>query len=181
MRSKGTMVLTFILGTLFAVGHHLYYNHLAGQVPPDTQYGVESLATLTGQQINLAIGAIFVFFAKSSFDAAIFTAHEQTTWKAIKNSRQSTKTVTIDGLLTSKDNLLSLFQPDLWRRSFLSMALAIFSWYVVNLLSTHYLDLTCSVELLEHLGKRLIVTKAPHNRFLLPRLNSHGSVPGHSI
>ncbi len=133
IQSKGTMVLTFILGTVFAVGHHLYYNHLAGQVPSDTHYSVGNLASLTAQQINLAIGAIFVFFVKSSFDAAIFTAHEQTTWRAIKNADRSTKTVTIDGMLTSTNNVLSLFRPDLWKRSFLSMVLTIFYWYVGNI------------------------------------------------
>lgn len=77
-QSKGTMVLAFVAGTVLAVGHHIFYSHLAGRVPSNVPYSMANIASLTGQQINLAIGAIFVFFAKNLFDHgtwALKTAH----------------------------------------------------------------------------------------------------------
>jgi hypothetical protein len=129
-QSKGTMLLYFVVGIVFTVGHHLFYNHLAGQVPPNSSHSIANVVSLTGQQINLALGAVFVFFVKSFLSMALLTAHEQTTWKAIKDPQKATKVYIIDGLLSSTNNIFSLIMPGLWKRSFLSMALAMFSWSV---------------------------------------------------
>lgn len=130
-QSKGTMVLALVAGTVLAVGHHLFYSHLAGQIPPNSIYTIANMESLTGQQINLAIGAIFVFFVKTLLSMALLTAHEQTTWRAIKTPGRATKVSVIDGLLRSTNNIFSLVMPELWKRSFLSMVLAMFSWSVL--------------------------------------------------
>ena len=125
------MSITFILGTVLSLGHHFYYGHLDGQIAPSTSYRIGSLINLTDQQVNLAVGAIFVFLVKSSFDAAVSIAHEQTAWRALKQeAERSTKISVVDGLLNSRSYLLSVFQPKLWKKSVLSMALALLSWYV---------------------------------------------------
>jgi len=131
-RSTGTMVFALILGTVLAMGHHFFYNRLAGQVPPDSYYTIANSTGLTGQQINLATGAIFVFLVKAILGVAISTAREQTVWRAIRNPNRTTKVATIDGLLSSTGSVLNLAELELWKRSFVSMSIGTFSWYVLT-------------------------------------------------
>jgi hypothetical protein len=108
---------------------HLFYQHLAGQRPPDSVYATFGRSvSLTGQQFNLAVGSIFAFLVKAFLGLAISIAHDQATWRTIR--AHPTRAAIIDGTFAARSNLLNLLDLKLWRRSAFTMLLALVYWSV---------------------------------------------------
>ncbi|KAI3324275.1 hypothetical protein HD806DRAFT_543655 [Xylariaceae sp. AK1471] len=126
-RSKRTMLGMAIIGILLAVGHHLFYRNLMGKEPPDSVIPVlGNSIRLTGQQINLTVGTLLAFLVKAFLGIAVSTAHEQHVWRVIKTF--PTEVAVIDGLFSAKSNVFTMFIPSLWKRSLISMLLALIFW-----------------------------------------------------
>ena len=69
------MAGTLIVGAALAIGHHLFYRHLAGQRPPESVYATFGRSgSLTGQQFNLAVQSTFAFLVKAFLGLAISVA-----------------------------------------------------------------------------------------------------------
>ncbi|KAI0109128.1 hypothetical protein GGR51DRAFT_512826 [Nemania sp. FL0031] len=126
-RSRRTMLGMTLIAILLAVGHHLFYRDLMGKEPPDSKHPVwGSSIHLTGQQINLSVGTLLAFLVKAFLGLAVSTAHEQHVWGVIKT--YPTEVASIDGLFSAKSSVFSMFTPNLWRKSLISMLLALIFW-----------------------------------------------------
>ncbi|KAI1112877.1 hypothetical protein F5Y14DRAFT_240106 [Nemania sp. NC0429] len=126
-RSKGTMVSMISLAILLAVGHHLFYNNLMGKPTPDLTYTVLGTPIhLSWQQINITVGTLLAFLVKAFLGVAVSTAHEQHVWWCIK--RRPTELAVVDGLFMAKSNVFTMFTPGLWKKSTVSMLLALVFW-----------------------------------------------------
>lgn len=135
-RARGAMALAFLLGLSIAVGHHFFYTELSGRPPPAAVYHVPGTSmSLTGQQVNLAVGAALAFLVKSALGAAVAVSAEQSSWRAIK-----TRSITlggIDSLLSMRNNLLYLCNLESWKKGRLGVLLTVLYWYAHNFILPH--------------------------------------------
>lgn len=130
IHTRASMAGALIVGAALAIGHHLFYHHLAGQRPPDSVYATFGRSVgLTGQQFNLAVGSTFAFLIKAFLGLAISIAHDQATWRTIR--AHPTRAAIIDGTFAARSNLLDFLDLRLWRRSAFTMLLALVYWYVL--------------------------------------------------
>lgn len=119
------MSFSLVAGVGLAVGHHVFYWSLAGHEPSTKKY--DFLRTgLSGQQINLTVGATFAFLVKAFLSIVVSTGQDQSNWQSIR--RRPTKITAVDELLQSRTNIFYLFRPKLWSLDVLSMALALVYW-----------------------------------------------------
>ncbi|KZL64297.1 hypothetical protein CI238_00572, partial [Colletotrichum incanum] len=122
-----TMCLSMMGGVGFAVGHHCFYRSLAGKpLSPETYHAFGAVGSMTSQQVNIALGTLLASMSKILLSIAVSTAQEQHAWRALK--ARPSKLISIDGLLTSKSNVLSIVDTRLWLRYPLSMLLSLLFW-----------------------------------------------------
>ncbi|KAM0246589.1 hypothetical protein ACHAQJ_010172 [Trichoderma viride] len=127
-RARGTMVIMLLIGVAFAIGHHFFYQNLSGKPPPSTVYLSGFAGGLTGQQVNLAAGSVFAFLVNSALGAAIGTAADQALWTALRT--KSSKLGVIDNLSATTNNVWSMFDYRLWKKSPTRMVLATIFWLI---------------------------------------------------
>jgi len=122
------MVMVYLAGLGVVCGHHFFYSRLSRKPPPAAVYRVwNSSMALTGQQLNLAIGAALAFLVKSTLSAVVSVSAEQSAWRAI---RTSTMTVGgIDKLLLMRRDFLCLCSFEPWKKSLLGVLLTVLYWY----------------------------------------------------
>ncbi|OJJ47348.1 hypothetical protein ASPZODRAFT_16029 [Penicilliopsis zonata CBS 506.65] len=121
------MAGSLVTGVILAIGHHLFYRHLAGTRPPDAVYAAFGRSSgLTGQQLNLAVGSAFAFLVKAFLGMGISLAHDQATWRTIK--ARPMPSAFIDGAFAAKTSLFDLLNLHLWKRSVSTMLLAVVYW-----------------------------------------------------
>lgn len=80
------MHVLVIIGTLFAVGHHLFYLHLNGK---------EAIT----QPMMLRYGTVIAFFAKASLGTAVTIAFHQRAWRVVRF--KTARVQTIDSIFTA--------------------------------------------------------------------------------
>ncbi|GKT52228.1 uncharacterized protein ColSpa_12409 [Colletotrichum spaethianum] len=118
------MCLSMMGGVGFAVSHHCFYRSLAGtQLSPETYHAFGAVGGATSQQLNIALGTLLASMSKILLSMAVSTAQEQHAWSVIK--ARPSKLRSIDGLLASKSNVLSILDARLWLRYPLSMFLSL--------------------------------------------------------
>ncbi|CAH0047351.1 unnamed protein product [Clonostachys solani] len=82
-----SMVSCLIIGALLALGHHLFYQSLAGEsVSSDGTFAAFG-ASISKQQTNTSIGTAISFLVKAFLVAAVSMAYIQVFWRAIKVGR----------------------------------------------------------------------------------------------
>jgi hypothetical protein len=122
------MVIMLLFGAAFAIGHHFFYQSLSGKPPPSAVYFSSFASGITGQQVNLAAGSVFAFLVNSALGVAITTAVDQALWTTVR-TKSSTPEV-IDDLAAATTGIWSFFKFRLWKKSPISMGLAIIFWYL---------------------------------------------------
>lgn len=86
-----TIVVTFILGLLFAIGHHVFYHDLDGKL-------VDSNDRLFGQQINISIGTAFAFLFRACLSVSIGATYWQVFWRQMLRKGKSLPVAQLDSL-----------------------------------------------------------------------------------
>jgi len=106
------MILTLIGGIALAIGHHLFYNSLAGK-PVEGNYSIQDGKWgVSKQQINSGIGTAFAFLIKAFLAVAVSTAYLQVVWRAVK--RQETPLATIDTLFSAPGSVMAFLGVSVW-------------------------------------------------------------------
>jgi hypothetical protein len=115
VKKVACMFLSLGAGVACAVGHHLFYQHLNGITPPNTSYSVWGFPrSISGQEVNIAVGNAFAFFTKVCLAIAVASAHDQISWRTIK--RHPTELGLIDHLFSSRDDVPSALNIRMWCR-----------------------------------------------------------------
>jgi hypothetical protein len=110
------MVVFGLCGTALAVGHHVHYKSLDGNVVPTTET----------QQWDIRFGTAFAFLAVSLLKIAVTTASTQSTWTILRQRSISVKG--IDKMFSITSDPTSVWSFELMKKAKVVVLLAIFSW-----------------------------------------------------
>jgi hypothetical protein len=118
-RVPTVIILAFVAGLAFALGHHAFYDSLDGQAVDDH---------LFGQQINLAVGQVFAFLVRASLVICIGASYWQVFWGTVLHGTVAISQIdALAGMLGSILDLLNLKASTTWP---VLVALALLSWMV---------------------------------------------------
>jgi hypothetical protein len=107
------MYLFFCFGFACAVGHHVFYNSLDGQ--------------LAENQIQmLRYGTIIAFVAKAGFGASVLSAFRQRVWTTVRTRLLSIRA--LDSLFAACEDLLAFGNWEVFKQARIAMSLALFYW-----------------------------------------------------
>ncbi|KAJ5403013.1 uncharacterized protein N7487_008909 [Penicillium crustosum] len=122
------MVAALVAGLVFALAHDAFYQSLNGKPILKAQplAGLTSSFNISDQQVYLSLGTLFAFLVKSFLGASVSTVFDQFVWKSIHGQR--TKIGIIDDLLLVLKNGFTVLNLQLWKRSPISMTLALICW-----------------------------------------------------
>jgi hypothetical protein len=113
------IILAFVAGLTFALGHHAFYDHLDGQ-------SVDG--RLFDQQINLAVGQAFAFLVRASLVISVGASYWQVFWGTVLHGTFAISQIdALAGMLGSVVDLLNL-KASITRP--ILVALALLSWMV---------------------------------------------------
>lgn len=113
-RSKPwNMCLLVIIGTAFALGHHLFYFTLDGR---------EAI----NQSLMLRYGTILAFCAKACFGAAAAMAFQQRAWLVLRHKMARLETV--DSIFTANTDIFSLLTWSSIRKAKVGSLIAVYCW-----------------------------------------------------
>ncbi|KAJ4127644.1 hypothetical protein NW765_016123 [Fusarium oxysporum] len=107
------MHVLVIIGTLFAVGHHLFYLHLNGK---------EAI----NQPMMLLYGTVIAFFTKASLGTAVTIAFHQRAWRVVRF--KIARVQTIDSIFTANADFSSLLTWSSIRKAKIGTLLALYCW-----------------------------------------------------
>ncbi|KAK7419752.1 hypothetical protein QQX98_003124 [Neonectria punicea] len=110
------MVSSVIVGILLAIGHHLFYASLDGQI-----------VTSSGQQVwNLRIGTGLAFLVKASLTAAAGLAYTQLLWHTLRSQEISLNG--IDAVFSVVNNIYGFATGEIWVRCPALVLIAFVIW-----------------------------------------------------
>jgi hypothetical protein len=122
------MLLAFSAGIALAVGHHFFYQSLAGTPATAASYDVFGFET-SKQQLSIALGTSFALGAKTCFMIAASTVYVQAFWReASKSGAKQMTLAQIDAAYGVLSNLTGLFAISVWARHPILLFIAIVSW-----------------------------------------------------
>lgn len=127
-KTPSAIVASLLCGVAFALGHHFWYLSLAGTEAPTGNYNFAT-ASLSKQQLHLAVGTALAFLVKSSLVAAISTAYLQFVWRTAETSSGGTAINVLDTLFAALQNAFALFKLHIWYRYPLIFLLCAIAWY----------------------------------------------------
>lgn len=114
------MVLLFIAGIAFAVGHHIFYHSLDG-----------TLVTSTSQQEwTIRIGTGLAFLVKAALAASVGVAFTQYLWTIARTEAMAVGS--IDAMFSMTKNPLAFINFEVLWKAKLLVLLALASWQVVR-------------------------------------------------
>jgi hypothetical protein len=118
-RVPAIIILAFVAGLAFALGHHAFYSSLDGQ-PVN--------AWLFNQQINLAVGQAFAFLVRASLVISVGTSYWQVFWGTMLHGTLAVSQV--DALAGMLGSILDLLNLKASTTRPVLIALALLSWMV---------------------------------------------------
>jgi hypothetical protein len=118
-RVPTVIIVAFIAGLAFALGHHAFYDSLDGQ-PVDGH--------LFGQQINLAVGQAFAFLVRASLVISVGASYWQVFWGTVLHG--SLVISQVDALAGMLGSILDLLNFKASTSRPVLVALALLSWMV---------------------------------------------------
>ncbi|RSL68340.1 hypothetical protein CEP54_002880 [Fusarium duplospermum] len=124
-----SMVGALLLGGLFALGHDLFYNNLAGTTVAADSFELAG-AEVSRQQLNLAAGTTLAFLFKSAIVSAVSIAYFQAVWHFLKSSKREIDISNMDVLLSALGNAISLVSFSTWLKGPLLLLIAIVAWLI---------------------------------------------------
>ena len=125
------MVASLIVGTLFALCHHLFYARLDRKPAPTSLEGYDLLGThVSIQQYNTAIGTAFAFLVRACLILSNSIAYFQILiWSVRKHGTKGTTLVHLDVMTSVLQDLVSLVSFRTWWRRPWLWVLAVVAWY----------------------------------------------------
>lgn len=103
----------FLLGVLGAIGHHAFYQSLAGR-------------EASNQLQMLRYGTVLAYFTKACLAGSIIIAYRQRLWLTMRS--KTLYVSTIDGLFEVIEDLSALFRLEIWTRAKVAGLMALFVW-----------------------------------------------------
>ncbi|KAL2679120.1 hypothetical protein Neosp_009881 [[Neocosmospora] mangrovei] len=107
------MFVLLLIGTIFAISHHLFYLHLDGKEGD-------------AQSLMFRYGTIIAFCAKASFGTAVTMAFQQRAWLVVR--RRTARLDTVDSIFTANTEFMSLVDWRAIKRAKISTCLALYCW-----------------------------------------------------
>ena len=125
------MVASLIVGTLFALCHHLFYARLDRKPAPTSLDGHDVLGThVSDQQYNTAIGIAFAFSVRACLILSNSIAYFQILICSVgKHGTKGTTLVHLDVMTSALQDLVSLVSFRTWWRRPWLWVLAVVAWY----------------------------------------------------
>ena len=123
-------VFFFVLGVLFALGHHLFYRSLVNQTTETDDYTIMG-SHYSGQQLNIAVGTAFAFLVKASFVLAASVPYHQLFWRVAKQASAIEDRPTLarlDAAYSGTTNLISFLRLPMWFSYPLMFVVAAIVW-----------------------------------------------------
>lgn len=108
-----SMYVCFVFGILCAVGHHIFYTSLDGQIA-DNQSGM------------LRYGTLLAYGAKAGFSAAVVSAFKQRVWVTVRSRFMSIKG--LDSMFAAAEDMVAMLDFEFMRDAKAAYALALFAW-----------------------------------------------------
>jgi hypothetical protein len=118
-----TILVTYLAGLIFAIGHHLFYVSLDGKV-------VDAENRHFGQQINIAIGTAFAFLVRASLIGTIGATYWQVFWGKILREGKSLPLAHLDSLAGLLGSVYEFSNVQAISRNQGLALLAVLSWLV---------------------------------------------------
>jgi hypothetical protein len=109
----GNMCLLVAIGTMFAIGHHLFYLNLNGKEAID-------------QSRMLRYGTIIAFCAKASLGTAVAMAFHQRAWQVVRH--KTARLETVDSIFTANTDMSSLLTWGSIKKAKIGTLLAVYCW-----------------------------------------------------
>ncbi|EYB27194.1 hypothetical protein FG05_30334 [Fusarium graminearum] len=107
------MCLLLVLGTVFALGHHLFYSTLDGKAATD-------------QSLMLRYGTILAFCAKASLGTAAAIAFQQRAWLVLRH--KTARLNTVDSIFTANTDIFSLLTWSSINKAKIGTLIAVYCW-----------------------------------------------------
>ena len=128
------MISSLIVGTLFALGHHLFYASLNRKEAPTSLSGYEVLGThISFQQLNTAVGTAFAFLVRACLMLSSSVAYFQILiWSVAKYGTGGTKLAHLDVMTSALQDLVSLMSFKTWWRRLWLWGLVVLAWYAIS-------------------------------------------------
>lgn len=123
-RQPAIMVGALLGAVLFALGHHLFYQHLEGRQAPNAEVSSMSLH-LAQQQFNTSVGTAFAFLVKAAPPAALSAAYVQVFWRSVSRKGAESKVADLDAIYSGSSSSLALLVVPVWVKYPLLFLLAI--------------------------------------------------------
>ena len=125
------VVASLLVGTLLALGHHLFYASLDCQRAATTVENYSFLGRqFSIQQVNAAVGTAFAFLVKASSMLSVFIPYFQTVMLNVGNyAKRGTQLVYLDVMTSALHDLGSLLSFKTWLRRPWLWLLAVVAWY----------------------------------------------------
>jgi hypothetical protein len=124
-RAPMAIVASLLAGSLFAIGHHVFYRSQAGNEVRSTNYNVAGI-TVSPQQVNIAVGTAFAFLVQSCLTTAVAVAYAQVLWTKCIGRPAQLKT--LDTIFSAMSNAFQLFRLTAWWNFRLLFMLALIAW-----------------------------------------------------
>jgi hypothetical protein len=113
--APATIIITLILGVLFSLGHHLFYNSLNGTQTPNNEYDFY-ITKVSPQQLNTSVGTAFAFLVNFALVAAISTGYVQLFWRSMIYRGQGATLDALDCAFSALGNIFAIFKVKVWYR-----------------------------------------------------------------
>jgi len=125
------MFASLVVGTLFALCHHLFYASLDRKHASTSLDGYDVFGThVSVQQFNTAVGTAFAFLVRACLMLSISIAYFQILiWSIGKHETKGTKLVHLDVMTSALQDLVSLASFRTWWRRPWLWVLAVVAWY----------------------------------------------------
>lgn len=122
-RAPLSMVGAISAGVLLILGHHLFYQSLAGSEIPTAYHGAFGVSK---QKLNTSAGTAFAFLVKACFAYSLSVAYAQLVWRSIKHQR--TELARLDALFSIIKNATLLADYSLWLKFPVLLSIALSVW-----------------------------------------------------
>jgi hypothetical protein len=121
------MTALLLAGGALAVGHHLFYQSLAGKPVENNNNNDENSWSMGNQQSNVRYGTAFAFATKTCLAAAVTFAYQQQIWISFR--KKYLKISTLDAMLQATNDPFSFTNIEFISKSKLGAVLAAVIWY----------------------------------------------------
>lgn len=113
--APATIVVALILGVLFSLGHHIFYQSLAGTQAFNNEYDFY-VTKVSPQQLNTSVGTAFAFLVNFTLVAAISTGYIQLFWRSMIYLRKDVSLDALDTTFSALGNIFAIFKIKTWYR-----------------------------------------------------------------